>query len=245
MEEQQVTMESLAPEDLLDAVGLMAHDIRSSLVSMAATFKLMLRGVQLNTDDVPGCGAMDGLYWKITRLIGISEDCVGRVSVLNGNVHIEHAELDLRFDVVEPVLEELAPEIRESHVAINVQTCIRQFQGVTIRGSRFWMRAVLRNLLLNAIKFGGKGCAIALGCRICGSDYRCNVYNSGKPIPEEVRARLFTGFCKMRHNGGYVSDGIGLGLHLTHKVLRQHGGDIWYEPEPEGSNFVFTLPVGA
>ena len=242
MKHPQETTPSAAPEDLLDAVALMAHDIRSPLFSMAATVKLILRGVYGSTDEPLG-STMDGLYRKITRLIGITEECMGRVSVLNGAVRVEHAELDLRHDVVEPVLEELAPEILESHVEMNRQTCLASFQGVTVLGSRFWLKAVFRNLLLNAIKFGGRGCTIALGCGKHGSYCQCNLYNSGKPIPEELQGHLFTGFCKMHPNGGHASNGVGLGLHLTRRALKQHGGNIWYESEPGGSNFIFTLPV--
>lgn len=244
MEERQVTTGIVAPEDVLDAVALMAHDIRSPLVSMAAMVKLILRGAYGGTDGPLG-NVLSDLYLGIGRLIGITEDCMGKVSVLNGAVHIEYTELDLRYDVVEPVLDELAAEIRDSHVSMDRQTCITPFHGIFVRGNRFWMKAVLRNLLVNAIKFGGKGCTIALGCRIGGSYVRCHVYNSGKPIPDELRGRLFTGFCKISRNGGHASNGIGLGLHLIHKVLKQHGGDIWYESEPGGSNFVFTLPVTA
>jgi len=38
------------------------------------------------------------------------------------------------------------------------------------------------------------------------------------------------------------SEGMGLGLYLTKKIIQNHGGEIKYEPKEGGANFVLTLP---
>jgi signal transduction histidine kinase len=85
---------------------------------------------------------------------------------------------------------------------------------------------------------------ITIGFEDRGSCYRLNVYNSGKPIPEEYRERLFTksmGNLNGR-NGKEEPGGTGLGLYLINNVIQKLGGEIWYEAKENGSNFVFTLP---
>jgi signal transduction histidine kinase len=74
-----------------------------------------------------------------------------------------------------------------------------------------------------------------------------NVYNTGKPIPEEYRQGLFEKFTGNRNdrNGKEKADGTGLGLYLIKKVIQKLGGEIWYEAKEDGSNFVFTLPPSA
>jgi len=71
-----------------------------------------------------------------------------------------------------------------------------------------------------------------------------NVYNSGKPIPEEYRHKLFTKFMGNRNceNEKEGVAGTGLGLFLIKKVIQKLGGEIWYEAKENGSNFAFTLP---
>jgi signal transduction histidine kinase len=40
---------------------------------------------------------------------------------------------------------------------------------------------------------------------------------------------------------GPAPDGVGLGLCLCREIILDHGGEIWYEALPDGSNFVFTI----
>jgi len=115
---------------------------------------------------------------------------------------------------------------------------------IFIKANRFWLRTVFRNLLKNAIKYGGKGGAIAIGFEDHGSSYKFNVYNSGKPVLEEYRNKIFAKFASFGNNGNGDESGIGLGLYLVKKIIQNHGGDIWYEAQEDGSNFIFTLPSG-
>jgi signal transduction histidine kinase len=85
---------------------------------------------------------------------------------------------------------------------------------------------------------------IALGFEDQGSCYRLNVYNSGKPIPEEYREKLFKKSMS-QGNGENVKEGaggMGLGLYLIKKIIQRLGGEIWYEAKQNGSNFIFTFP---
>jgi two-component system sensor kinase len=115
---------------------------------------------------------------------------------------------------------------------------------IPIRTNRIWLKMVFRNLLKNAVKYGDKEGMIALGFEDQGSSYRLNVYNSGKPIPEEYREKLFTKFMGNGNggNGKEIAGGTGLGLYLIKKVIEKLGGEIRYEAKENGSNFIFTLP---
>ena len=105
------------------------------------------------------------------------------------------------------------------------------------RGNRFLLKAIFRNLLKNAIKYGGKGCRIAIGCRERQGSLIINVYNSGMPIPKECRNRLFNKFDRLSSKQTGDSDGMGFGLYLVKQIIKKHGGDIWYEAKQNGSNF--------
>jgi signal transduction histidine kinase len=100
---------------------------------------------------------------------------------------------------------------------------------------------VFRNLIRNAVKYGYREGMIAVGFEDQGSCYRLNVFNSGEPVPEEYRERLFTRSISDRDVGKQRAGGTGLGLYLVQKVIQKLGGNIWYEPRENGSNFVFTL----
>ncbi|MGD8694578.1 MAG: ATP-binding protein, partial [Syntrophobacterales bacterium] len=66
------------------------------------------------------------------------------------------------------------------------------------------------------------------------------VEDNGAGIPEKIRQRIFDVFFSTKG-----SQGTGLGLAVTRKIIEEHGGVIEAESTPdEGSKFTITLPVG-
>jgi signal transduction histidine kinase len=50
---------------------------------------------------------------------------------------------------------------------------------------------------------------------------------------------LFKKFSRLQRSVG----GMGLGLYISRGIARAHGGDLAYEPAPEGgARFVLSLP---
>jgi signal transduction histidine kinase len=143
-----------------------------------------------------------------------------------------------------PVLKELSSELKGHRLMIDHRLHAMSNKPISMRTNGIWLKMVFRNLLRNAVKYGDKEGMIAVGFEDRGSGYRLNVYNSGKPIPEEYRERLFTKCVgnKNGRNGREGADGTGLGLYLIGNVIQKLGGEIWYEAKENGSNFVFTLP---
>jgi signal transduction histidine kinase len=230
-------------EKVLNMVRIMSHDIRGSLVSMSATLKLLTRGYYGKMDEGVANNLKD-LLSKTVGLIGITEEYLGRTFLLNDDLETEGETLDLGQDIINPVLEELAGEIKDRNILID--NCLSEISSnqILIKENRIWLKIVFRNLLKNAIKYGDKKGPIVIGVEECGSSYRLNVHNSGKPIPEEYRDKLFTKFGRFGNNGNgnEMGDGMGLGLYLIKTIVQKHGGDIWYEAKEDGSNFIFTLP---
>ncbi|MBN2466651.1 MAG: PAS domain-containing protein [Deltaproteobacteria bacterium] len=228
-------------EEVLTMLMVVSHDIRNPLISIEATLKLLARGIYGHMDESVKNTVID-LYGRINRLFGVAEDCLGKTSAVAGDVDFERKMLDLREDIIDPVLAELSQEMEQQDIVIDNRLGAIPANQIPINANRVWLKIVFRNLFSNAIKYGGKGCTIAFGFEDHGSYYKLNVYNSGEPIPEQCRDRLFTRFFRIGGKDQRVSDGMGLGLYLTKEIIGKHGGDIWYEAKDWGSNFVLTLP---
>jgi len=226
-------------EEIPDFLKIMCHDIRGSLVSISATLKLLNRGHYGKMDEA-ALNRIKELYSKTGDLIQLTEEYLGKTVSVNGALEMEEETLDLVQDVIQPVLGELSPELKENDIRVDRLSSAVLSSQTSIRASKAWLKTVLRNLLKNAIKYGGKGCRIALTFENLMSSYRFSVYNSGSPVPEEYRAKLFSTSTR-GHQG---TDGAGMGLYLIKKILQKRGGDIWYEAKEDGSSFVFTLPAG-
>lgn len=228
-------------QKMIDMLKIMSHDIRGSLLSLSATLKLLNRGYYGNMDEgVADC--LKELSSKTQRLIGMSEEYLGRALSMDEEMETGGKISDLMQEVINPVLEELAPELKDHPLLIDDSFRTRR---ISIQASWIWLKTIFRNLLKNAIKYGEKGCLIALGFEDHGASYQLNVYNSGKPIPTEYRDNLFSELVHVGAGDGgnmQAEGGVGLGLHLIKRIIQKQGGNIWYEPKEDGSNFVFTLP---
>jgi len=223
---------------------VMSHDIRGSLLSISATLKLLSRGYYGKMDDGVVMSIRE-LISKTIGLVGITEEYLGRSFSVSDDLDAQGEALDLIRDILIPILKELSPELKGHHLLIDHRLHAMSNKPMSIRANRIWLKMIFRNLLKNAIKYGDKEGLIALGFEDQGSCYRLNVHNSGRPIPEEYREKLFTKFMGngISENVKEVAGGTGLGLYLIKKVIQRLGGEIWYEAKQDGSNFVFTLPL--
>jgi signal transduction histidine kinase len=230
-------------EKILNIVKALSHDVRGSLLSMSATLKLLSRGHYGKMDEAVVHRIKD-LFSKTSGLIGMTEEYLGRSFSVNNDLNTEVESLDLMKDVLIPVLKELSSELKGHHLMIDHRLHAMSNKPVSIRTNRIWLKMVFRNLLRNAVKYGDKEGMITVGFEDQGSGYRLNVYNSGKPIPEPYRERLFEKSMGNVNgqNGKEGAGGTGLGLVLVNKVIQKLGGEIRYEAKENGSNFVFTLP---
>ena len=103
---------------------------------------------------------------------------------------------------------------------------------------------VLRNLLSNAAKYSPPGAPIALRARRVGERVRVEVEDRGPGIASDDLARVFEKFGRGGEAAGGSAAGLGLGLYLSRRIVRAHGGDLLVESTPgQGSVFASELEV--
>ena len=218
---------------------LMSHDVRSAMVATAASLKLMARGTYGELSEIAQAKLHEAAG-RIENTIHLIEDSLGRS---RGERHSATDEdvLNLSEDIIDPVLAELAAEIRAQHITLVNRVPHRGGDLLPVRGNKLGLRSVFRNLINNGIEYGGRGCTIVLGCEMQGSNSRLTVYNTGQTVPEDLRSMLFS---PVRSKGSSKKrrQGMGLGLSLSRDIIQNYGGDIWYEAKKGGSNFVISLP---
>jgi signal transduction histidine kinase len=107
-----------------------------------------------------------------------------------------------------------------------------------------WVQSALVNLLENAVDActydqGKDDHFIEFGVQEAGNDTIClTIRDNGMGMDTETKNKMFTLFFTSKG-----SQGTGLGLFITNRVITQHGGHIHVESEPqEGSCFKICLP---
>lgn len=226
---------------VLDRLMMMFHDLRGSMVSNSASLKLLLRG-RFGGMDPAVQTKLREVSDNVNKLISLTEEFM--TNAFSSDGELEKEMLDLHHDVVNPVLEELAAELRNHQITLDNRLSRQPAEVIPVKGGKVWLKSVFRNLVNNGIKHGGDGCTIVIDWQGQGNDCRLNVYNTGKPVPEECRSLLFSKFAKKMRRAKGPGGGLGLGLSLSRDIINKHGGNILYEPRQDGSNFVVTFPQG-
>lgn len=139
-----------------------------------------------------------------------------------------------------------APELEPVDLAALVaEECTRVGAGLEavpakVRGNARLLQRLVRNLIENALRYGGGGAEVVL--RGVPGAIEFDVLDRGPGIDESERERVFEPFYRA-HGASESSGGVGLGLSLVQQIALQHGGRVHCLPRTGGGSvFRVTLP---
>jgi two-component system CheB/CheR fusion protein len=114
-----------------------------------------------------------------------------------------------------------------------------------IEADELKLREVLYNLFSNAVKFTPEGGELGLRAKRADSAIEICVWDTGVGIARENLEKVFEGFFRVDTPYSRVTEGTGLGLPLSRKLIELHGGTLSVESEGlnKGTSVRFTLPI--
>ena len=213
----------------------MSHELRTPLSSILGFSELLADG---------SCGAvsdrqaqfLENILTSGHDLLGLINDLLDLVEIEAGRATLELADVD-----VGPLL----ADILDASQAMAVKAGLRLdhrlehlLPMVRVEPRRF--KQMLLNLLSNAIKLTPRGGTIAVHVR---RRQTIRPGGGGAEMPGPWLAIAVT------DSGPGIAaaaqPGVGLGLALTERLARSHGGLVWAESAGpgHGSTFVLALPV--
>jgi two-component system CheB/CheR fusion protein len=107
------------------------------------------------------------------------------------------------------------------------------------------VKEIIYNLLSNAVKFTPEGGKIGMRAKQIGSAIEVVVWDTGVGIAAENMGKIFEGFFRVDTPYSRVTEGTGLGLPLSKKLVELHGGNFTVESKGlnQGTLVRFTLPL--
>ncbi|MDD5415356.1 MAG: HAMP domain-containing sensor histidine kinase, partial [Smithellaceae bacterium] len=116
-----------------------------------------------------------------------------------------------------------------------------------IEADELKVKEIIYNLLSNAVKFTPEGNKIGMRAMKADSGVEILVWDTGVGIAPENMGKIFEGFFRVDTPYSRVTEGTGLGLPLSRKLVELHGGKLSAESEGLncGTSVRFTLPVTA
>ncbi|HEX3274789.1 MAG TPA: ATP-binding protein [Gemmatimonadales bacterium] len=116
---------------------------------------------------------------------------------------------------------------------------------VLVLGDRHELQQVLLNLITNAVQAvsqlpAGRARKITIATTREDGQAALRVRDTGPGVPPQHASSLFTPFFTTKAAG----QGTGLGLSLSYGLVKAHGGELSYEPPPDGgAEFRVVLPL--
>ena len=109
------------------------------------------------------------------------------------------------------------------------------------------VKEIIYNLLSNAVKFTPEGGKIGMraSTRKADSKIEIKVWDTGVGLAPENMGKIFEGFFRVDTPYSRVTEGTGLSLPLSKKLVELHGGNLSVESEGlnKGTTVLFTLPI--
>lgn len=116
-------------------------------------------------------------------------------------------------------------------------------RDIEVIADKDMLKIVLRNIVMNSIKFTPAGGEIAIKAVKQGETAVISIKDTGIGIPAEKQAELFT----LRSGSTFGTNdekGMGLGLVLCKEFVEYQHGTIWFESTAgNGSTFFISLPL--
>jgi signal transduction histidine kinase/CheY-like chemotaxis protein len=156
-------------------------------------------------------------------------------------------ELDPGIVVLPALLEHGVAMVRERAVRRGVALTLAIGPEVgTVPADELKLKQVVLNLLTNAVKFTPAGGSVDLTASVDGDEAVVTVRDTGAGIPPEEHEAIFEAFQRGGRGTRETTEGTGLGLTLSRRIVDMHGGRLWMESRVgEGSTFSFAIPAGA
>lgn len=133
---------------------------------------------------------------------------------------------------------ELAPLAEEKGLAFRMRDT-----SLVLHADPALVELVLRNLLLNAIRYTERG-AVLLACRRRGLRAVVEVWDTGIGIPQDQHQAIFREFHQLGNPERDRRKGLGLGLAIAQGLARAMSVDVGLRSRPgRGSVFRLTLPI--
>jgi len=114
-----------------------------------------------------------------------------------------------------------------------------------IEADELKVKEIIYNLLSNAVKFTPEDGKLGMRAKKADSEIEITVWDTGIGIAPENMEKIFEGFFRVDTPYSRVTEGTGLGLPLSRRLVELHGGKLSVESEGlnKGTSVRFTLPI--
>lgn len=229
--------ERLVLQTRLSTLGMMsaelAHEINSPLMVIDGRLRILYNELISNPSTTEKMlKNIDVIKRNSLRIQGIIKS-FKTMSKSGDNDIFEHLELSMIFEEVEDLV---AAKLTDEHIELKIGDINSDYW---IEARRIQIVQVLTNLINNSMDEikSSPHPWIKIDSEIKNDQIIICVTDSGHGIPEEHVESIFDPFYSTKGS----AEGTGLGLSISKKIMKEHGGDLVYNPDHPNTQFVLTF----
>ena len=214
-------------------IGMLSHELRTPITTIYAGSKLLAREGGLATETK--ADIFEDIHGEAERLHRLVEDVVALTRFGEG-------ALDIGSEPV--LLQRVLPAVVRSEEG---RWPGGRFELALVpdlppvAGDATYVEQVVRNLLANAMKYGGPDAVATIVAAEEDGEVHVRVLDNGPGFPEEDVERLFQLYYRSPSLARTVS-GSGIGLFVCSRLIEAMGGRVWALNRPTGgAEFGFAL----
>lgn len=212
-------------ETLVKAQSRLLNDISHELRSPLARLNVAL-GLARQRSGVESVDMLDRIEMEASRL----NELIGRILTLarleDGEQGVPQTPVPLG-ELVANVAEDAEFEAQERHC--HVHTVIPEGDW-EVRGNDSLLHSAVENVVRNAIRYTQEGTSVEIELASesspNGLEAVLNVSDAGTGVPPDALEKLFLPFYRLDDARGRLTGGVGLGLAITERAVRFHGGKV-------------------
>ncbi len=230
-------------QSLVEAQSRLLNDISHELRSPLARLNVAL-GLARQRSGTDSADMLDRIELEASRL----NELIGRILTLarleDGQQRVSQTPVPLD-ELLLNIAEDAEFEAQARHCHVNSQIPAGDW---TVLGDASLLHSAIENVVRNAIRYTGESSAVEISLQRSedarGSDAVLKVSDRGPGVPPDSLEKLFQPFYRLDDARGRLTGGVGLGLAITERAVRFHGGRVAASNRTEGGLVIeIRLPL--
>ena len=208
-----------------------SHELRTPLTSVLG-FAELLKDMGSGEVDEEWKQMLEVIVAQAADLSDIVEDLLVAARTGLGQFAVGSLPVDLHAQV-----EQTLEAGRDIYRRVRLEP--RSSPPIRAIGDPQRVRQIIRNLITNAMKYGGDDIEVTIGADVDHAYLR--VIDDGGGLDEETASRVFERYYRSEGEES-LTGSVGIGLTIARDLARVMAGDLYYEPEPARTVFTLRLP---
>ena len=216
-------------QDLQSLTCLASHEMQETLAVAMLYVNLLAKGAEAK-QDAESLRLARRAQSAASRMRELTHDLATYTRVITDPLRIAPVDCERLVNGLKAIPSDCEGTVTHDHLP-------------TVMADGRGLLTVFQNLISNGLKFNRhESKHVHVSARHKGPDWIFSVSDNGIGIDPQAQDRLFEPFARLHDPSEY--SGCGLGLALTRRIVENHAGRIWMEPNTSGGSvFSFSIPA--